>query len=82
MGKPRVGELDKTYFFPLTCLEADYPHSARTIRREQFVVSTRAGCQRTYFDLENREVHQTIPDHRVKLTPEGQKQVSIVVVYF
>lgn len=26
--------------------------------------------------LENREIHQTVPDHRVKLTPDGWKQVS------
>lgn len=23
----------------------------------------------------NREIHQMVPDHRVKLTPEGQQQV-------
>lgn len=28
----------------------------------------------TNYDLENRDIHQTIPDHRVKLTPEGWTQ--------
>lgn len=27
--------------------------------------------------LENREIHQTVPDHRVKLTPDGWQQVSL-----
>lgn len=25
--------------------------------------------------IENRDIHQTVPDHRVKLTPDGWKQV-------
>ncbi|KAL9129344.1 MAG: hypothetical protein Q9217_002182 [Psora testacea] len=28
------------------------------------------------FSLENRDIHQTVPDHRVKLTPEGWKQAE------
>ena len=27
-------------------------------------------------ESENREIHQTVPDHRVKLTPDGWQQVS------
>lgn len=28
-------------------------------------------------ESENREIHQTVPDHRVKLTPDGWQQVSL-----
>lgn len=28
--------------------------------------------------VENRDIHQTVPDHRVKLTPDGWKQVALI----
>jgi hypothetical protein len=29
---------------------------------------------------ENRAIHQTVPDHRVKLTPEGWRQVYFLLI--
>ncbi len=35
------------------------------------------GCDEELIESENREIHQTVPDHRVKLTPDGWQQVSL-----
>ncbi|KAI9807153.1 MAG: hypothetical protein M1825_005871 [Sarcosagium campestre] len=32
--------------------------------------------QKEIYSSENRSIHQTIPDHRVRLTPEGRKQAE------
>ena len=35
------------------------------------------GVEEELTESENREIHQTVPDHRVKLTPDGWQQVSL-----
>ncbi len=32
--------------------------------------------------IENRDIHQTVPDHRVKLTQDGWKQVCPVHYFY
>ena len=41
---------------------------------ESFILIISADFGSLYV-LENRAIHQTVPDHRVKLTPEGWRQV-------